>query len=181
MIKLIDILKEIDIPKDKWTVIPSSELKDYEDEIFDLISNAYAQIGGHPNYKSSSDVSGAEGGSEYEVINLDSDPDIDAVSVAKDKTGGKKFVATGHDGSSPAKSKIINHKAQLLKQPGHYIEVSGKIEDILKAKGVEPVADEELVRKVLGGKEIEWLGNGRYKRTIGGKKYEKLLMGKPAV
>jgi len=179
MIKLLDLLKESDLPKNKWIPIPSSELKDYEDEIFNLISNAYAQIGGHPNYKSSGDVSGAEGASEYEVINLDNDPDIDAVNVSKAKTGGKKFVATGHDGSSLAKSKIVNHKAELLKQPGYYVEVSGKIEDILKAKGVEPVTDEELVRKVLGGKEIEWLGNGRYKRTIGGKEYEKLLMGKP--
>ena len=97
------------------------------------------------------------------------------------KKQGKKFVATGHDGSSIAKSKIVNRKAQLLKQPGYYVEVSGKIEDILKAKGVEPVTDEEMVRKVLGGKEIEWLGNGRYKRSIGGKEFEKILMGKPAI
>ena len=153
MIKLIDILKETTLPKNKWVPIPSSELKDYEDEIFDLISNAYSQIGGHPNYKSANDVSGAEGNSEYEAINLDDDPEIDAVNVSKKKTGGQKFVATGHDGSSIAKSKIVNRKAQLLKQPGYYVEVSGKIEDILKAKGVEPVTDEEMVRKVLGGKE----------------------------
>ena len=181
MIKLIDILKEATLPKDKWVPIPSSELKDYEDEIFDLISNAYAQIGGHPNYKSSDDVSGAEGDSGYEAINLDDDPEIDAVNVSKEKIGGKKFVATGHDGSSISKSKIVNRKAQLLKQPGYYVEVSGKIENILKAKGVEPVTDEELVRKVLGDKKIEWLGNGRYKRSIGGKEFEKILMGKPAI
>lgn len=167
------------LPKGKWQPIPSSELKDYEDEIFALISNAYAPIGGHPNYKSPSDVTGAEGSSEYEVINLDDDPEIDAVSVSKDKTGGKKFVATGHDGSSLAKSKIVNHKVELLKQPGYYVEVSGKIEDIFRAKGVEPVKDEELVRKVLGGKDIEWLGDGRYKRTIGGNEFTKILMGKP--
>ena len=87
MIKLIDILKEATLPKDKWVPIPSSELKDYEDEIFDLISNAYAQIGGHPNYTSANDVSGAEGDSEYEAINLDDDPEIDAVNVSKEKIG----------------------------------------------------------------------------------------------
>jgi hypothetical protein len=58
MIKLMDLLNEINIPKNKWTTIPSSELKDYDEEIFKLISTAYAPIGGHPNYKSPSDVTG---------------------------------------------------------------------------------------------------------------------------
>ena len=45
MIKLMDLLNEIDIPKNKWVTIPSPELKDYDDEIFKLISTAYAPIG----------------------------------------------------------------------------------------------------------------------------------------
>ncbi|MDA7616784.1 hypothetical protein N8579_00235 [bacterium] len=181
MIKLIDLLNEIDIPKNKWVTIPASELKDYSEEIYKLIDNAYAQIGGHPNYKSADNVTGREAEAEYEVIDLDDDPEIDAVSAAKPKAAGKKFTATGHDGSSAAKSKVVNHKADQLKSGGYYVEVSGKIKDIFKAKGVEPINDEELVRKVLKGKEIEWLGNGEYKRTIGGKEFTKALMGKPTV
>ena len=34
MIKLVDLLNEIDIPKNTWTTIPSSELQDYDEEIF---------------------------------------------------------------------------------------------------------------------------------------------------
>ena len=177
--KLLDIIKEMALSKGKWQPIPSSELKDYEDEIFDLISTAYAPIGGHPNYKSASDVSGAQGEAEYEVIDLDDDPDIDAVSVSKQKPAGKKFAATGHDNTSKAKSKIVNHKADLLKKSGHYIEVSGKILDILKAKGVGIVDDEETVRKALQGKDIEWHGDGSYDRVIGGEKHRKVMMGKP--
>jgi len=37
MIKLIDLLNEIDIPKNKWVTIPASELKDYSEEIYKLI------------------------------------------------------------------------------------------------------------------------------------------------
>jgi len=181
MIKLVDLLNEIDILKNKWVTIPASELKDYSEEIFKLIDNAYAPIGGHPNYKSANDVSGSESDAEYEVIDLDDDPEIDAVSAAKPKPAGKKFVATGHDGSSAAKSNVVNHKASQLKAGGYFVEVSGKIKDIFKAKGVEPINDEELVRKVLKGKEIEWLGNGEYKREIGGKVFTKSLMGKPTV
>jgi len=179
--KLLTIIKEMALSKDRWMPIPSSELADYEEEIFNLISKAYAPLGGHPNYKSASDVTGGEADAEYEVIDLDDDPDIDAVSVSKSKTGGKKFTATGHDGSSQAKSKVINHKADLLKQPGHYIEVSGKIKDILLAKGVEPITDEEIVKKILQGKEIEWLGDGEYRRNIGGQMHTKLMLGKPNI
>ena len=177
--KLTDIIKEMALSKGQWQPIPSSELKDFEDEIFDLISTAYAPIGGHPNYKSSGDVSGAEGDAEYEVIDLDDDPDIDAVSVSKSRPAGKKFTATGHDNSPKAKSKVINHKAELLKKPGYYIEVSGKIQNILLAKGVEPITDEETVRKILKGKEIKWLGNGEYRREIGGQVHTKMMLGKP--
>ena len=181
MIKLVDLLNEIDIPKNKWVTIPASELKDYSEEIYKLIDNAYAQIGGHPNYKSADNVTGREADAEYEVIDLDDDPEIDAVSASKLKAAGKKFTATGHDGSKPAKSSVVNHKANQLKSGGYYVEVSGVIKDIFKAKGVEAINDEELVRKVLKGKEIEWLGNGEYKRTIGGKLFTKALMGKPTV
>ena len=177
MIKLIDLLNEIDIPKNKWKVISPSELKDIENDILSLIQNAYGSIGGHPNYKSVSDLAG----SDYEVINLDDDPEIDAISVVKNKPAGKKFVATGHDNTKASRSKVVNHKADKLKSSGYFIEVSGKLIDILTAKGVEPIDNEEVVRKVLKGKDIEWLGNGQYKRKIGGKLFTKSLMGKPTV
>ena len=175
MIKLYDLLVEMSLEKSKWTPIPSSELKKYDKEIFDLIQNAYAPIGGHPNYKSKDDVSSQD--ADYEVINLDSDPDIDAVSVEKGRSGMKKFVGMGHDGSSAAKSALINHKAQLLKHPGYYIEVSGKVKDILLAKGVKPITDEVIVRKMLKGKEITWHEDGSYDRMIGGEKHRKMMMG----
>ena len=181
MIKLMDLLNEIDIPKNKWITIPSPELKNYDDEIFKLISTAYAPIGGHPNYKSPDNVVGSESDAEYEAIDLDDDPEIDAISVVKNKSAGKKFVATGHDNTKASRSKVVNHKADKLKSNGYFIEVSGKLVDILSAKGVEPVNDEELVRKVLKGKDIEWLGNGQYKRKIGEKLFTKILMGKPTV
>lgn len=181
MIKLIDLLNEMSIVRGEWEPIPSSELKDYSKEIFDLISTAYAPIGGHPNYRSPSDVTGRESRAEYEVIDLDDDGGFDAVSVTKQKPGGTKFVATGHDDSREAKSKVINHKAELLRQPGYYIEVSGKIKDILSAKGVETITDKDTVFKVMGDREIEWLGDGKYRRTIGGESHVKTLMGKPKI
>ena len=78
MIKLVDILNEIVPPKNTWFPLSKGEIKDVEKEILDLIQNAYAPIGGHPNYKSVSDLAG----SDYEIIDLDDDPELDSFRMS---------------------------------------------------------------------------------------------------
>ena len=167
--------------KNQWANLTKDEQDEFADEIFNLISNAYSDIGGNPNYKSSSDVVGAEADATYMVIDLDDDPDFDAVKVSKSKAAGNKSVAMGHDGSKPAKSAAVNITAIMLKQPGHFIEVSGKLKDILISKGVPVITDEETIRKALKGKEITMNDDGTYSRSIGGEMHTKTLMGNPAV
>ena len=167
------------LPKGRWVDLDANEQGEYAENIFDLIKTAYSSIGGHSNYKSSDDVVGAEGGADYEVINLDDDPDIEAVSVTKKKSAGEKFVATGHDGSKIAKSAVVNHKADELKKPGHFIEVSGRIKDILLGKGVPMVTDEVTIERALKGKDIKMNKDGSYRRKIAGKWHEKILLGNP--
>lgn len=177
-LKLLTLLQELDLPKNKWTQIPASELKNYDEEILDLISTAYAYIGGHPNYKKPGDINSQ---SDFIAIDLDDDPDIDAISISKKRKPGTKFTGTGHDGNKKAKKEVLLHKIKSLKTPGFYVEVSGKPETIFKKAGIEVIDDKEKVEQVLQGKEIEWLGDGKYKRTIGGKETIKTLMGKPAL
>jgi len=168
-----------DLPKGKWIDLDDVDQGEYAENIFDLIKTAYASIGGHSNYQSPTDVIGSEGDADYEVINLDDDPDIEAVSVSKKKPAGDKFVATGHDDSKVAKSVVVNHKADKLKKSGHYVEVSGRIKDIMLGKGVPMVTDEDTIKKALKGKEIEMNDDGSYQRKIAGKMYTKVLLGKP--
>jgi hypothetical protein len=169
-----------DLPKGKWVGLDNTEQEEYAEDIFDLIKTAYASIGGHSNYSDSSDIEREAGrGAEYEVINLDDDPDIEAVSVSKKKSAGDKFVATGHDGSKVAKSAVVNHKADELKKRGHFIEVSGRIKDILLGKGVPMVTDEETIERALKGKDIKMNKDGSYRRKIAGEWHEKILLGNP--
>ena len=172
--KLTDIILE---KKNTWLPIPPDELKQAEEDLFDLINTAYKPIGGHPNVTSPASIPSAA--DLYTVIDLDDDPENDAVIMSKNRAGGKKFVGMGHDNTKPARSAAVNYTADNLKKKGHYIEVSGKIYDILKAKGVPVVDDEETVRSALKGKEIVWHGDGSYDRVIGGKKIKKIMMGKP--
>ncbi len=165
-----------------WDKLSSTEASDEADDIIELIKSAYAYIGGHSNFKSIGDVDKeASRGAEYEVIDLDDDGVIDAVNVSKRKTAGEKFVATGHDGSSQAKRAVITHKIDRLKKPGFYVEVSGKIKDILLKAGVPQVTDEATIKKALAGKDITMNDDGSYTRSIAGTKHEKIMLGTPLV
>ncbi len=170
--KLLNILFE-----NNWRPLTSAEIEDDKDELFKMIDTAYSPLGGHPNVKSADDVDDAADG--YEVIDLDDDPEDDATIMSKQRSGGTKLVGMGHDGSKPAKSAAVAKTVSSLNKNGYYIEVSGKILDILKAKGVAIVDDEETVRKALKGKEIVWHGDGSYDRVIGTEKHRKVMMGKP--
>ena len=115
------------------------------------------------------------------VIDLDDDPEFDAVKVSKDKTAGNKLVGMGHDGSKPAKSAAVNITAIMLKEPGYFIEVSGKLKDILIAKGVPVVTDKETIQQVMKGYDITMNDDGTYSREIGDEMHTKTLMGNPKV
>jgi hypothetical protein len=168
-----------ELPKGQWMDLSSDEKVEYAKDIFDLINTAYAPIGGNINYKSAADVLGAESDADYEVVNIDDDPEPEALISYKEKESGKKLTALGHDGSPEAKSKSLNRMAALLKEPGYYLEVSGKLQDILLAKGAPVVKDKDLIQKVLKGKKLEFNEDGTYQRFIGGEKHTKTLLGKP--
>lgn len=174
-------LLQEELPKDKWVNLDKKETAEYANDIFDLIDTAYASIGGNLNYSSASDVTGAEGDANYTVIDIDDDPQIDAVIVSKKKEAGNKLAAMGHDDTPAAKSKNINKQVDLLKSPGNYIEVSGRIKDILLSKGVPVVTDKTTIEKVMGDKALDIQDDGSYTRFIGGKKTQKILLGKPLI
>jgi len=172
--KLLKVLLE-----NNWRPLSSAEVEDDQDELFKMIDTAYAPLGGHPNVTNPGDVKSAADG--YEVIDLDDDPEDDAVVMTKQRAGGTKLVGMGHDNSKPAKSAAVAKTVSDLNKNGYYIEVSGKILDILKAKGVAIVDDEETVKAALKGKDIVWHGDGSYDRILGGEKHRKVMMGKPRV
>ena len=165
--------------KQKWTTLTQRQKKLYADDIIALIKNAYRDLGGHPNYQNPSDVYESQGGAYYKVIDVDSDPDIDAVKVYKKTNFGNKFTATGHDGSKKGKKAFLDYTTAQLKKPYFYIEVSGKLKDILLSRNVPIVRNPMTIRKVLKGKKLRFNSDGTYRRKIGDKVYTKMLLGTP--
>lgn len=179
-----EILKEM--PTGIWLDADKKYLEKFKEEIFDLIKQTYKPIGGHPNIKSPNDITGNDI-SQWEFVNVDKDPDPDAVSGTKKKPAGNKFVVGATDGSPAAKKAYLHSRINALKRPGNYVEVSHKIADILLARGVPVVDDPEKVKKTLN-KDITWVGenpphkgDGWYSRKIDGKTLTKILLGNPKV
>ena len=174
--KLKELLEHL--PPKKWVKASPKDIEEYKQVIFDLIKQSYAPIGGHHDFKSPSDIK-LVNNQYFEIEDVSGDDEPDVVSVAKKTPSGTKFVAGATDGTKEAKREYIRQRIEKLKRHGYYIEVSGRIADILLSAGVNVVDDEQLVRKVLKGKDIEWLGNGWYKRKLGGKMHKKILLGYP--
>ena len=167
-----------ELPKNKWIDLDKKETEEYKEDIFDLIQKAYSSIGGHLNYKTPDDVTGSEGESDYEVADVDEDPEIDVVSFSGKTPFGIKLKGMGHDGTKQAKRSVIKHHIDNLNSGGYYVEVSGRIKDILLDAGVPVITDKEKIEKILQGKNIEMNDDGSYQRVIGGEKHTKIMLGK---
>jgi len=157
-------------------------------EFYDLISTAYAEIGGHAKIKSQDDVFADPDWNYWEGLDIHGTEDFDMIMFGKKTKFGVKYSGVGHDGTSQAKRAYISARGKELNKLGFYIEVSGKIAQILIDKyDVPVVSDEATVEKVIG-KKVEWIGdkdgvagNGWYTRKLGGAKHDKILIGRPKV
>ena len=189
---------DYEIPKGEWAKLSADDIrkaaldKDGEitiaDELYALIDRAYAKIGGHFDFKSSSDVPGKY--SDWLAVDLDDDPEPDVVRVSNKKGVGQKMAAAGHDGTKKAIDAYLAKTAELLKTDGFYGEMSKAIAHIMITRHNVPyVSSHEDVERVLG-KKVEWVGqhpegkypdhSGWYERDIGGKHRDmKIMVGRP--
>jgi hypothetical protein len=157
-------------------------------EFFDLISIAYAEIGGHAKIKSPADVFSDPDWNYWVGIDIHKTNDFDILIFGQKTKYGIKFSGVGHDGEKDSKKFYLETRAKDLQKLGYYIEVSGKLAEILINKyNVPQVTDEKEVEKVLG-KDINWIGkkfgtsgDGWYSRKIGNEFHDKILVGRPRI
>jgi hypothetical protein len=160
-------------------------------EFFELIRTAYAEIGGHAKVKTPADVFADPDWDFWEGVDIHGNENFDIIMFGQKTRYGIKFSGVGHDGTSQAKRAYVASRGEDLHKPGFYVEVSGKIAEILIDKYNCPiVTDERDVEKVLG-KNVEWFGkhpddrvmpgNGWYVRNLGGHAHAKILLGRPKI
>lgn len=156
-----------------------------EPDLIDMIKTSYAKVGGHPKLQNVGDLS-----SEYPdwvVIDIDDDPEVDVGAFGRSNAKGMKLGASATDGTAAAKAAMNNLKRQLMTN-GWWAETSGAPTHIAINKlGLKPLEDEQMVRDLLAGKDIEWHGEhpeglfpgtkGWYSRKIGDVSHAKIIVG----
>lgn len=181
--------------KGEWVDIPINLFgKDQviNKELFDLINKSYQYIGGHINYTKPEDLPFGKDGNDIVIwhgIDLDDDPEPDAITATKKTPYGMKRVLGSTDGLEVTKKALVLRTVERLNTLGNYAEMSGAIAHIMITRYNAPyVKNQEDVEKVLG-KKVTWIGThpegkypeyiGWYSRKLGGEEHMKILLGKP--
>jgi hypothetical protein len=165
------------------------EHPEIDEELFDLIKKAYSEIGGHAKIKSPKDILKNTEWNYWVGQDIHNDPDFDLIIFGSKTPYGIKFSGIGHDGTKDAKRTALGIMSTKSNEIGHFMEVSGKMADIMIKKfGANPINDKEKVEKILG-KSVKWIGHsndqeysyidGWYMRKIGDHFHTKILVGKP--
>jgi hypothetical protein len=171
------------------------QVRDLDDEIFELIQTAYADVElepgvfGNAKVRSPSDL--PAGYTIMQAADIDDDPEPDYFLGGKMRGGKYKLGIVGHDGSRAAIDKYLEETAKQLRSGG-IAEMSGAIAHIMITRhGVPAVTSKEAVESMLG-KPVEWIGRhpseksanrygpryeGWYNRNIGGSAHMKILLG----
>ena len=182
MIRLKPLLLELSFAekfkrKNKWIeLLRRGDREELKKNLWVLINNSYAPIGGHPGISNVDQVLNPKY-THWEAVDDDTDPEADAVVFGRQKNG-LKLGGMGHDGTSRSKSDLIAKMVKLLKTPGYWVEASGRFADVMYGKRVPYVDDQSKVEKIFG-MNVKWLDNkGKYDRPGKG---VKTLFGRPKV
>jgi len=177
-------------PKNKRIAFDPNKYDDpeFQEELYKLITTAYADVGGHIKVKSPTDVAQPDW-NFWQGIDIHNTKDFDVVLFGQKTNYGIKFSGVGHDGSSEAKRAYLNSRGEDLKKYGYFIEVSGKVAQILISKYNVPIVNDQATVEKVVGKKVKWLGedpsgsgvgDGWYERSIGGGgSHAKILLGRP--
>jgi hypothetical protein len=181
MIRLTEILNELEIPPNKWVTLDLKAIdSDGIEEIWDMYKTTYLNAGMDLSANSASELQ-----SKYKATALkdvDSDKKPDAFIIYKPTRFGNKIALLGTNNKKSAKSDVVKKVIQLCNTNGWFIEASLKMEDIMKSSGAPVVRDEKKIIDILGSdKNPEFIGDGYYTRKLSkvNKRIVKRIYGKP--
>ena len=130
------------------------------DEIFQLIDQSYAYLGGNTDIRSADDLANPAQ-NDYTTFlawDIDADPEPDVIRGMKPKAGKMKLAISATDGSEVAGSFGVGDTAARLGDGAHYAEMSGRAATVQMKRGTPAVTDEATARALLPGKELTWFG-----------------------
>jgi hypothetical protein len=178
------ITEALEVPKNTWeTVISSADKQEAGAELVALVQNAYSNTPKGSMVNSLRDVIP----SDWEVLDWDNEPDIDACVFSRHARAGEHWVGTkiqgiGHDGTKTSKDKVIAQVVAMLTQPGTWIESSDAMRYVLSKLNVPAVDDKELLQRLFNDPKLVMIDHTTYTRALpDGTKITETVFGHPKV
>jgi len=189
------------LPKGEWVLLQPDDPRreQVKEDLYDMVCDTYSSIGGHVKVCNAQSL---ERYSYWIVEDIDGDNEIDIGLFGKPDVAGNKLGGVGHDGSGAAKAEYKAKSAEIrsggsVGGVGNWWgEVSGGPAAALIKRGAPAIEDEEKVKALLAGDDIEWHGEhptapegsifrqvgGWYTKSFaGGAGHTKVIIGSPAI
>ena len=159
------------------TLRNNTEMMSYMDEVWDMLQEAYKDIGGFLTAKTQGDL--IRKSSLWKLVTRPH-KGVVAVAVYTSKNGGRKLIAVATNGTREGKDalfSIIKEDIKMMDQRQAWAEVSSAMEHLYnKFGGV--VVPSKYVQDILRDKEIiDHEDDGHYSREIAGEKHRKIIYG----
>lgn len=178
------IFELTEFPKHRWVdEISSADKHELSDNLINLVQTAYKNTDMGSFVNKVSDVMPAD----WNVIDLDDDPDIDACVFyrgprAEDGWDGVKIQGIGHDGSKYSKAHAMAKVQRMLLLPGTWIEASGAIKSVLLRLKANKITDEKFLRYLFKSPGLTMIDEYTYRRTLSnGSVIEETVFGYPVI
>lgn len=158
------------------TVTNNNDMNKYVDIVWDMLQNAYKEIGGFLTAKTKDEL--IKKSSLWKMVRRNGK--ILAVKIYTSKKGGRKSIACATDGTKEGKDalySILKEDIKMMDQRQAWAEVSGKMEYLYnKFGGV--IVPSKYIQDILADKEIfNQKDDGHYSRNIKGEPHEKIIYG----
>lgn len=165
MLTFKQYISEEPLEKNKWTHLLSQDKHDYSFDLISIVRNAYKNTTLGAFVRSMHDVES----SDWIALDYDENPDVDVALFYRNPRQaevwkGKKIQGIGHDSSSEAKDKAVRKLVSVLERRGWWIEASSSVAKALLNRGMKPVTDQELLKKLFPKIE-KFNSDGSYIRT----------------
>jgi hypothetical protein len=177
-----DILQEFQLPKNSWELlISNADKEEVVDDLVSLVQTAYTNTSDGSFINSLKDVIP----SDWNVIDWDQDPDVDACVFYREARNneawvGYKIQGIGHDGTRTSKDKAIQKIQALLTKPGIWLESSDAMRAVLKKLNVPAVEDVRILQALFNDPYLEMFDNDTYDRRLpSGKVVRETVFGNP--
>lgn len=150
------------------------EMEKHKNEVWELLQTAYRDIGGFAAASDPNDLIAST--TLWKMVRRDGK--IIAVVVYRDQYG-RKSLGMGHDGTRASIAEALAIIGEDISRLRSWAEVSGAPEKLMMRKGAIPIPNRYAA--ALTGKSIlSYNDDGyHYTRLIGGKPYEKIIVGNP--